>query len=43
MLHRLLSNGHDVPAKVRAFAETQWKRPSVAEFVAHARPPYIAY
>ena len=43
MLHRLLSNGHDVPAKVRAFAETQWKRPSVAEFVAHARPPYVAY
>ncbi len=43
MLHRLLLNGHDVPAKLRAFAESQWKRPSVAEFVGHVRPPYVAY
>jgi len=38
MLHRLLLNGHDVPAKVRAFAEAQWRRPSVAEYVARERP-----
>ena len=39
MLHRLLLNAHDVPPAIRAFAETQWKRPSVRTFVAHERPP----
>jgi len=43
MLHRLILNGHDVPAKIRAFAETQWARPSVAEFVRRDRPTYVAY
>jgi glutathione S-transferase len=43
MLHRLLLNGHDVPARVRAFAEAQWKRPSVAEFVGRKRLPYEPY
>jgi glutathione S-transferase len=43
MLHRLISNGHDVPEKVRAFAETQWTRPSVAEFVTRQRPTYVPY
>ncbi len=43
MLHRLLLNGHDLPEKLRAFAKGQWERPSVAEFVAHVRPPYVAY
>lgn len=43
MLHRLLINGHDVPAKVRAFAETQWSRPSVVEFVKRERPTYVPY
>jgi len=38
MLHRLLLNGHDVPARIRAFAEAQWARPSVQSFVRHARP-----
>jgi glutathione S-transferase len=38
MLHRLILNGHEVPAKVRAFAETQWERPSVRAFVEHPRP-----
>lgn len=38
MLHRLILNGHEVPAKVRAFAETQWQRPSVRAFVEHPRP-----
>jgi glutathione S-transferase len=43
MLHRLLINGHDVPPKVRAFAEAQWARPSVVEYVTHARPEYVPY
>lgn len=38
MLHRLLLNGDDVPARIRAFAEAQWARPSVQSFVRHARP-----
>ena len=43
MLHRLILNGEDVPAPVRAFAEAQWARPSVRAFVEHARIPYVAY
>jgi glutathione S-transferase len=37
MLHRLLLNGHAVPDKVRAFAEREWQRPSVREFIEHPR------
>jgi glutathione S-transferase len=43
MLHRLLLNGHDVPAKVRAYAEREWQRPSVQEFVTHERAAYVPY
>jgi glutathione S-transferase len=43
MLHRLLLNGHEVPATVRAYAEAQWKRPSVREFVERERPAYVPY
>lgn len=43
MLHRLILNGHDVPATIRRYAETQWQRPSVQEFVAHPRAPFVAY
>ena len=43
MLHRLILNGEDVPAGLRAFAAAQWARPSVREFVDHARPPYVPY
>ncbi len=39
MLHRLILNGHEVPAKVRDFAAAQWQRPAVREYVGHARPP----
>jgi len=38
MLQRLLLNGHAVPEPVRAYAEAQWQRASVREFVQHARP-----
>jgi glutathione S-transferase len=43
MLHRLITNGDDVPSRVRAYAATEWKRPSVVEFVAKPRPTYVAY
>jgi len=39
MLHRLILNGNEVPNKIRHFAEVQWRRPSVCEFVEHDRPP----
>lgn len=43
MLHRLILNGHEVPAKVRKFADAQWRRPSVQEWVNKSRPPYVPY
>jgi glutathione S-transferase len=43
MLHRLILNGHPMTSRTRAWAETQWQRPSVQEFVAHKRPPYVHY
>jgi glutathione S-transferase len=42
MLQRLVKTGHDVPAKIRAYADAQWKRPAVEEFCAHARPAFEA-
>jgi glutathione S-transferase len=41
MLHRLLLNGEPVPARVRAYAESQWRRPSVRAFVEHPRPAAV--
>jgi glutathione S-transferase len=38
LLHRLVSNGDAVPEHVKAWAEAQWRRPSVQAFVTHARP-----
>lgn len=43
MLHRLILNGHAVPAKIRAYAEREWQRPSVQEFVTHERAAYVPY
>jgi len=43
MLHRLLLNGHPLDARVRQWAEREWQRPSVREFVTHERPPYVPY
>jgi glutathione S-transferase len=37
MLHRMLLNGDAVPDGIRAWAERQWKRPSVQEFVTKPR------
>ena len=37
-LHRLLINGDDVPADVRAYAVANWKRPAMRAYVEHERP-----
>src|SRR5512135_1716605 len=37
MLHRLILNGQPLPAKIQAFAATQWQRPSVRAFIEHPR------
>ena len=38
MLHRLILNGHEVPARVRSWAEREWQRPSAQSFIRHPRP-----
>ncbi len=38
LLHRLILNGDPVPDDVRAWAETQWQRPTVQAFVQLERP-----
>jgi glutathione S-transferase len=43
MLWRLTRTGYDLPAEVRAFADAEWRRPSVQEFVAKPRPSFVAY
>ena len=43
MLHRLILNGEEVPAGLRAFAAAQWARPSVRAFVEHKRIPFVPY
>ncbi|HEY2744965.1 MAG TPA: glutathione transferase [Polyangia bacterium] len=43
MLHRLILNGHELPPKLRKFAETQWSRPSVQKWISRKRPPYVPY
>jgi glutathione S-transferase len=43
MLHRLIKNGHEVPAKIRAYAEREWQRPSVQAFITHERATYVPY
>ncbi len=42
MLQRLLKTGHDVPRRIGAYAEAQWRRPAVQEFVRQPRPAYKA-
>ena len=38
MLNRLILNGDSVPANLVAYAQHQWQRPSVQEWVKQARP-----
>lgn len=40
ILHRLILNDDPVPEKVRAWADEQWHRPSVREFIERERPVY---
>jgi len=42
-LHRLIRNGDPVPAKIKQYAEHQWQRPSVQEFLNRERAPYKPY
>lgn len=39
ILHRLILNGDSVPAPIKTWAESEWRRPSIAKFVALERPP----
>ena len=43
MLQRLNLNGHVLPPKLQAYAETQWQRPSSSAFISHERPTYVPY
>ena len=43
MLHRLILNGDPLPEHVQRYAETQWRRPTVREWVARERAPYVPY
>lgn len=40
MLQRLVKTGHDVPGKIRQYADAQWRRPAIVEFCAHERQPF---
>jgi glutathione S-transferase len=42
VLQRLIKTGHDMPARIRDYADAQWQRPAVQEFVRQQRPPYKA-
>ncbi len=41
MLHRLIMKGDPIPERIAAYARAQWARPSVREFVEHARPAAV--
>jgi glutathione S-transferase len=43
MLMRLVRNGEAVPARVAAYAQTQWDRAASRRFIDHARPAYVQY
>jgi glutathione S-transferase len=43
MLQRLNLNGHALPARLRAFIDAQWARPSVQKWVTRERLPYVSY
>ncbi len=40
MLQRLLKTHQPLPARLQAFAEREWQRPSVQAFVSARRPPH---
>lgn len=40
MLQRLVKTNEPLPENLRAFAQREWQRPSVAAFVSASRPPH---
>jgi glutathione S-transferase len=42
-LQRLALSGDQIPARLKQYAALQWRRPSVAAYVAHPRAPYVPY
>ena len=42
-LQRLVANGDDLPANLRAYAEAQWARPSIRAYIDHPRSPFVPY
>jgi len=43
MLQRLIAHGDTVPALLTDYANRQWSRPSVQEWIRRKRPPLIGY
>jgi glutathione S-transferase len=43
MLQRLVANGEMLDPRLKAYAEKNWNRPSVREFVSHRRPAFRSY
>jgi glutathione S-transferase len=43
MLQRLNSSGDPLPPALKAYAEAQWARPSLAKWNSHPRIPYAPY
>jgi glutathione S-transferase len=43
MLQRLNLNGDELPAPLKAYAEANWKRPSVMKWLSHPRSDYVPY
>jgi glutathione S-transferase len=43
MLQRLVAHGDPVPQKLADYANHHWRRPSVQQWIDHARPPLTEY
>jgi glutathione S-transferase len=43
MLQRLVANGDQVPQALAEYANLQWRRPSVQQWINHKRPPFTEY
>jgi glutathione S-transferase len=43
MLQRLVAHGDPVPQRLVDYANHQWRRPSVQQWINHTRPPLVEY
>ena len=43
MLQRLCANADPLPAKVKAYVEANWARPSIQKWCSHERPAFVPY